>query len=68
MRLRAGSLLVPAWLRAEPAVAGDYLALKHHAVAEHAAGRVNFATAKELWCDRMDQRAQVWADSTGWSL
>jgi dephospho-CoA kinase len=62
------ALLFPAWLRADPGVLADYLAVKRHAAGELTDLRIaDYAAAKEPWMARAYPRGQQWADRTGWT-
>jgi dephospho-CoA kinase len=58
------ALLFVDWLKANPSVRGDYLAIKR--AAEQGAGVGHYAEAKEPWLLDAYRRAWEWADSTGW--
>lgn len=60
------ALLFPAWLRAEPVVRAEYLAVKR-AAAVGAHEVLDYAEAKEPWFDTAYPRALAWAEVTGWS-
>lgn len=60
------ALLFVDWLRANPAVQSDYVALKRRVVAEGHAGTGAYADAKEPWFLDAYRRAWEWADTTGW--
>jgi len=59
------ALLFVDWLRANPGVRSDYLALKRRAAAEHVTTGA-YAEAKEPWFLDAYRRAWEWADTTGW--
>lgn len=59
------ALLFVDWLRANPSVQADYLALKRRVAAEHATTGA-YADAKEPWFLDAYRRAWAWADTTGW--
>lgn len=54
------------WLRSEPQVAAEYLAVKQ-AAQVGAVEVLDYAEAKEPWFDAAHPRALAWADLTGWS-
>ena len=59
------ALLFVDWLRANPGVQADYLALKRRVAAEtHTTDA--YAEAKKPWFLDAYQRAWEWADATGW--
>jgi dephospho-CoA kinase len=62
------ALLFRDWLRADPEVAGEYLALKRVIAAEHAGETTSalYADAKESWMARAYDRGQAWARETDW--
>lgn len=60
------ALLFPAWLRAEPGVRAEYLAVKR-AAAVGAGEVLDYAAAKDPWFDTAYPRALAWAELTGWS-
>jgi dephospho-CoA kinase len=60
------ALLFVDWLRANPSVQADYLALKRKVVAEAHADTGAYADAKEPWFLDAYRRAWEWADTTGW--
>ncbi|MEO6882111.1 MAG: dephospho-CoA kinase [Mycobacteriaceae bacterium] len=60
------ALLFPAWLRAEPGVRAEYMAVKR-AAAVGAREGLDYAEAKEPWFDAAYPRALAWAELTGWS-
>ncbi len=60
------ALLFVDWLRANPSVQADYLALKRRVVAEAHADTGAYADAKEPWFLDAYRRAWEWADTTGW--
>jgi dephospho-CoA kinase len=59
------ALLFGDWLRAEPGVRDEYLAVKRDAAAAHSVS-AQYADAKEPWFLEAYQRAWAWADATGW--
>ena len=59
------ALLFVDWLRANPSVQDDYLALKRRVAAEHATTGA-YADAKEPWFLDAYRRAWAWADTAGW--
>jgi dephospho-CoA kinase len=60
------ALLFVDWLRANPSVQADYLALKRRAAASAPADTGAYADAKEPWFLDAYRRAWRWADTTGW--
>jgi len=60
------ALLFVDWMRANPAVQADYLALKRRVAAEAHADTGAYADAKEPWFLDAYRRAWEWADTTGW--
>jgi len=62
------ALLFRDWLRADPEVAAEYLALKRVIAAEHAGETTAalYADAKESWMALAYDRGQAWARETGW--
>jgi dephospho-CoA kinase len=60
------ALLFVDWLRANPGVQADYLALKRRVAAEGHATTGAYAEAKEPWFLDAYRRAWEWADTTGW--
>ncbi|MCV7279355.1 dephospho-CoA kinase [Mycolicibacterium flavescens] len=60
------ALLFVDWLRANPGVRADYLALKRRVAAEGHATTGAYAEAKEPWFLEAYRRAWEWADTTGW--
>ena len=62
------ALLFRDWLRAEPDVRSEYLALKRQVAEIHAAdsSHDNYAEAKEQWFADALPRAERWASETGW--
>jgi dephospho-CoA kinase len=60
------ALLFVDWLRANPSVQADYLALKRRMVAQAHADTGAYADAKEPWFLDAYRRAWEWADTTGW--
>ncbi|WP_026422248.1 dephospho-CoA kinase [Actinokineospora inagensis] len=59
------TLLFPAWLRADDAARAEYQEVKRGLAGDFAA-IPEYAQAKEPWFDQAIQRAQAWADATGW--
>jgi len=57
------------WLRAEPAAAADYLALKRRLAELHAAdsSTAAYATAKEAWFAAAEEPMERWAAGAGWT-
>ena len=55
------ALLFTDWLKANPAVREEYLAIKRQALAAS-----DYTEAKERWFAEADGRAREWAGSTGW--
>lgn len=57
------------WLRADPAAAADYLALKRRLAAEHDGDRSTdaYAAAKEEWFGPAGERMEAWAGRAGWA-
>jgi dephospho-CoA kinase len=60
------ALLFVDWLRANPSVQADYLALKRRIAAQAHADTGAYADAKEPWFLDAYRRAWKWADTTGW--
>lgn len=60
------ALLFPAWLRAEPEMVAEYLAVKR-AAQVGAAEVLDYADVKEPWFDSAYPRALRWAELTGWA-
>jgi dephospho-CoA kinase len=58
------ALLFVDWLRANPDVQGQYLAVKRQA--EHAADIASYVAAKEPWFNDAYRQAWEWADASGW--
>lgn len=56
------------WLRAEPAAAAEYLALKRRLAAAHAAdmSTADYAEAKEDWFTAMEEPLERWVKQSGW--
>ncbi len=56
------------WLRAEPAAAGEYLALKRRLAAAHAGdtSTAGYAEAKEDWFAAAEVPLERWAAQSGW--
>lgn len=59
------ALIFRDWLRAEPAVTAEYLAVKR-AAQVGAREVLDYAEAKEPWFDAAYPRALSWAEVTGW--
>jgi dephospho-CoA kinase len=57
------------WLRAEPAAAGDYLALKRRLAEVHAgdASTAGYAAGKEAWFAAAEDPMEQWARRSGWA-
>lgn len=64
------ALLFPAWLRANPGELADYQALKHKLSGRYRDDEDtgNYADAKEPWFDDAGNRAEEWAERTGWQV
>ncbi|TFV55371.1 dephospho-CoA kinase [Mycobacterium sp. PS03-16] len=60
------ALLFVEWLRANPAVQADYLALKRRVAGAAPPTTGAYAEAKEPWFLDAYRRAWEWADTTGW--
>lgn len=62
------ALLLPDWLRANPADRDDYLAVKRKLTLQFEADDTtdNYAEAKEAWFAAAGPRAEEWAERTGW--
>jgi len=60
------ALLFVDWLRANPSVQADYLALKRKVAAQAPIDAGAYADAKEPWFLDAYRRAWEWADTTGW--
>jgi dephospho-CoA kinase len=62
------ALLFRDWLRADPAVRDEYLAVKRELAREHATDEntTGYADAKEAWFDTVFPRMEEWARRTGW--
>jgi dephospho-CoA kinase len=60
------ALLFVDWLRANPPVQADYLALKRRVAADAHPDTGAYADAKEPWFLDAYRRAWEWADTTGW--
>ena len=60
------ALLFVDWMRANPAVQADYLALKRRVAAQSHVDTGAYADAKEPWFLDAYRRAWEWADTTGW--
>jgi dephospho-CoA kinase len=56
------------WLRAEPAAAAEYLALKRRLAAAHAGDRStdDYAEAKEDWFGAIEEPLERWVKQSGW--
>ncbi|MFF1253419.1 dephospho-CoA kinase [Pseudarthrobacter sp. NPDC058329] len=56
------------WLRAEPAAAAEYLALKRRLAAAHAgdASTSDYAEAKEDWFTAVEEPLERWVKQSGW--
>ncbi|CCQ46441.1 dephospho-CoA kinase [Pseudarthrobacter siccitolerans] len=56
------------WLRAEPAAAAEYLALKRQLAAAHSGDRstAGYAEAKEDWFTAAEEALERWAEASGW--
>jgi dephospho-CoA kinase len=56
------------WLRAEPAAAAEYLALKRRLAAAHSGDRstAGYAEAKEDWFTTTEEALERWAEASGW--
>jgi dephospho-CoA kinase len=56
------------WLRAEPAAAAEYLALKRRLAAEHAGdtSTADYAAAKEDWFTAVEEPLERWVKESGW--
>jgi dephospho-CoA kinase len=61
------ALLFRDWLRAEPAVRDEYLALKRSVAAAGHPTTAEYADAKEPWFVDAYRRAWAWAAATGWT-
>jgi dephospho-CoA kinase len=60
------ALLFVDWVRANPNVQADYVALKRRVAAERHVSTGAYADAKEPWFLDAYRRAWEWADTTGW--
>ena len=60
------ALLFVDWLRADPAIQAEYLALKRRVAAGAHATTGSYAEAKEPWFLDAYRRAWEWADTTDW--
>jgi dephospho-CoA kinase len=60
------ALLFVDWLRANPGVRDDYVAVKRRAATDAPATIGAYAQAKEPWFLEAYRRAWEWADTTGW--
>jgi dephospho-CoA kinase len=60
------ALLFRDWLRAEPDERHAYAAIKVE-LASRLATATEYAGAKEPWFDSVDERANAWAERTGWT-
>lgn len=56
------------WLRADPAIRAEYLAVKQDLAAQHATDEstLGYADAKEPWFDGAFPRMEEWAAATNW--
>jgi dephospho-CoA kinase len=56
------------WLRADPAAAAEYLALKRRLAAAHSGDRstAGYAEAKEDWFTAAEEDLERWAEASGW--
>lgn len=56
------------WLRAEPAAAAEYLAVKRTLAAAHSGDRstAGYAEAKEEWFNSVEETLERWAESSRW--
>jgi dephospho-CoA kinase len=56
------------WLRAEPAAAAEYLAVKRTLAAAHSGDRstAGYAEAKEEWFNSVEEALERWAESSRW--
>jgi GrpB-like predicted nucleotidyltransferase (UPF0157 family) len=61
-------LLFRDYLRAHPAEADAYAAAKRAAAARHPHDRIAYTDAKDAFIHPALQRAEAWADETGWSI
>jgi dephospho-CoA kinase len=63
------ALLFRDWLRADPAVAAEYLAMKRAAAADFSGDSTaeRYAVAKEPWQAQAYPRGLAWAERTGWA-
>jgi len=59
------ALLFRDWLRYDAGAAEEYAAEKQR-IAASVASTTDYAEAKEPWFDAVAQRAEQWADQTGW--
>lgn len=64
------ALLFRDWLRTEPAVRDEYLAVKRDLAARFAHDRTtaDYAEAKESWLASAAERMEGWAQRTGWLI
>jgi dephospho-CoA kinase len=60
------ALLFVDWLKANPDVRADYLAVKREAERRAGGDSAPYVAAKEPWYPDAYRRAWEWADSTGW--
>ncbi|MBS4729632.1 dephospho-CoA kinase [Mycobacterium sp. SM1] len=60
------ALLLRDWLRANPEVRAEFLAVKQQAVAACGGDAARYAAAKQRWFDAAYNRAWEWADTSGW--
>jgi dephospho-CoA kinase len=63
------ALLLRDWLRADPAVRGEYLRVKQGAATARAGDpdTRGYAAVKQPWFDAAAPRAEEWAAATGWA-
>ncbi|OZM72169.1 dephospho-CoA kinase [Amycolatopsis antarctica] len=62
------ALLFPAWLRAEPAERDAYAAVKRELANVHEGGStLAYADDKQDWINAAFDRAEEWAERTGWT-
>lgn len=61
------TLLFRDWLRAQPERRADYLRMKEHTAADHAAGTIyEYGVGKEPWFDHVWADMAKWAETTDW--
>lgn len=60
------ALLVRDWLRADPAVRDEYLAVTRRAAAWSGGDPLRYVEGKEPWFDAASPRAEQWAVTSGW--